>query len=215
VLNYLCARLKGLTNNSMPNGPTPGWLVQNVRLIGAVTTANANIEYTAPYGASPELAVDVQNMNTQVTDCFAPFVKFMDKLWLIAEERMVGRVEMFLTRSRTRQMDRVEMRTASGERIKSCTRIVPYVSGYDYVPATRLMTPIQEDDGVPLLVAAHPIRVGTVFEGLRSAHMAPDAFDMLGSYYDDSEALPHADAAVDAVKAYDYGFIDVIMDPAQ
>lgn len=217
ILNYLSAVMRCLRNAKYPNGFTPNVLVQQARLVGVVTPTRENLRYTAPDGGSIEVAVDVETTRTKLANFLAPWVKPLDKIWLIAQDEPAARIERFCTTTQTRRLETVEMRSATDKkRITSVTRLVPLVTRTSYVPAARLIAALEDDDGIPLEVQSHPIFVGTVRERVPGTLELADTYTVgAAGYYGRTDSLPYANAVVDAGKKGDYGHLWVMVDPIQ
>ena len=216
-LNYMLGRMTQKPPRSMPQGPTPAFIIDQLRLLGVVSTAQSTTSAEASNGGCPELAVDVQNYNTQMTDIYAPFVRYCMVLWLIAKYVPVGPNLKYRPLSTSHRDERIEARHATtGQRITHTVAVMPHITSSRYVRANDLLTRVMEEDGIPTLKHAYPIRVGMVFEGAPSFTMSRDLVQTgRGRVLENPAALVHSGAAFDAGKARDYGFINIKPDPAQ
>ena len=212
VLNFMMAKMTVDAPDEMPDGPSPDWFMQNVRLIGIVVTSNHAAQYST---ACREFAVDYQSYITQATSMWTPIVRFCDKLMAVIERRRVTQKQRYYTMSNVQTAEHLEVRNRHNKVIKYVTQVVPIVSATGYISPERLLTRIDEDDGVPRYEQAHQIRFGLVFQGMAHSAMTPEFTELARQrYYGNGDAMIHADACVDAIKAKDYGHIEMMVDPA-
>lgn len=215
-LNYMMGRLAQAPPKSMPDGPTPAFVVEEMQLLGIVTTAQSTTEAASNNGGCPELAVDYECYNTQMSDIYASHVKYGMRLWLVSKWIPFGPNTKYRPLSTSHRDERLPPRRAITEqRITHVPAVVPLITSSRFLPASQLLTRIDEDDGVPTYKQAYPIRVGMVFEGARTAAMSPEVALTARRDLLNTTALPHAGAVFDAGKSRDFGLINIMPDPYQ